>query len=57
MEQETLELENVKKQETPASLKQIGYLARLLGVKEIPEDLTRTEASEWIHELVNDETK
>ncbi len=53
MGQETLELDTVKKQEMPASLKQIGYLYRL-GVREIPEDLSRDEASKWIDELVED---
>ena len=53
MEQETLELDAVKKQEMPASLKQIGYLYRL-GVREIPDDLSRTAASKWIDELVED---
>ena len=53
MGQETLELDAAKKQEMPASLKQIGYLYRL-GIREIPEDLTRKAASEWIDELVED---
>ncbi len=52
--QETLELQTAKKQEMPATLKQLGYLVRLLEIKEIPENLTRAEAGKWIDELVQD---
>ncbi len=45
--------QEAKVQDMPATLKQIGYLYRL-GVREIPEDLSRDEASNWIDELVED---
>ncbi len=56
MGQETLELDAVKKQEMPASLKQIGYLYRL-GIREIPEDLSRDDASRMIDEALEQQSE
>ena len=40
--------------EIPATLKQVGFLHRL-GVKDIPEDLSRDEASEMIDNALGKE--
>ena len=42
--------------EIPATLKQIGFLHRL-GVKNIPENLTRDEASQMIDEALKEEAE